>query len=106
MFPLNAIRAVRIFDLQQEIGPSRARREVRRRALGYLPNTSPEPSGKSKLPGLIASEITDPYSRRLTQEFERLAVERGYEILVASSSHGNTRRRTSRVAAVSGLGLT
>ena len=57
--------------------------------LKYFPNTQARAlvSGKSKLLGLIVSEITNPFFPELIQEFERFAVERGYEILIASTSH-------------------
>jgi LacI family transcriptional regulator len=57
--------------------------------LNYLPNTQARAlvSGKSKLFGLIVSEITNPFFPELIQEFERVAVEHGYEILIASTSH-------------------
>jgi len=57
--------------------------------LNYFPNTQARAlvSGKSKLLGLIVSEITNPFFPELIQEFERFAVERGYEILIASTSH-------------------
>src|ERR1700754_1145251 len=57
--------------------------------LDYFPNTQARAlvSGKSKLFGLIVSEITNPFFPELIQEFERVAVEHGYEILIASTSH-------------------
>jgi len=57
--------------------------------LNYFPNTQARAlvSGKSRLLGLIVSEITNPFFPELIQEFERFAVERGYEILIASTSH-------------------
>jgi DNA-binding LacI/PurR family transcriptional regulator len=57
--------------------------------LGYFPNTQARAlvSGKSKLLGLIVSEITNPFFPELIQEFERVAVERGYEILIASTNY-------------------
>jgi LacI family transcriptional regulator len=57
--------------------------------LNYLPNTQARAlvSGKSKLLGLIVSEITNPFFPELIQEFERFAVERGYEILIGSTSN-------------------
>jgi LacI family transcriptional regulator len=57
--------------------------------LNYVPNTQARAlvSGKSRLLGLIVSEITNPFFPELIQEFERFAVERGYEILIASTSH-------------------
>ena len=61
--------------------------------LNYLPNTQARAlvSGKSKLLGLIVSEITNPFFPELIQEFERVAVERGYEILIASTSHDSNK---------------
>jgi DNA-binding LacI/PurR family transcriptional regulator len=57
--------------------------------LNYFPNTQARAlvSGKSKLLGLIVSEITNPFFPELIQEFEQIAVERGYEILIASTNY-------------------
>jgi DNA-binding LacI/PurR family transcriptional regulator len=57
--------------------------------LNYLPNTQARAlvSGKSKLLGLIVSEITNPFFPELIQKFEQIAVERGYEILIASTNY-------------------
>ena len=57
--------------------------------LNYLPNTQARAlvSGKSKLLGLIVSEITNPFFPELIQEFEQVAVERGYEILIGSTNY-------------------
>jgi len=59
------------------------------RELKYFPNTQARAlvSGKSKLLGLIVSEITNPFFPELIQEFEKVAVERGYEILIASTNY-------------------
>jgi LacI family transcriptional regulator len=57
--------------------------------LKYLPNTQARAlvSGKSRLLGLIVSEITNPFFPELIQEFEQIVVGRGYDILIASTSH-------------------
>ena len=57
--------------------------------LNYVPNTPARAlvSGKSKLFGLIISEITNPFFPELIQEFERAAVARGYEILIGSTNY-------------------
>lgn len=57
--------------------------------LDYLPNTQARAlvSGKSRLLGLIVSEITNPFFPELIQEFERIAVRHGYEILLGSTSY-------------------
>lgn len=59
------------------------------RELNYTPNTQARAlvSGKSKLFGLIVSDITNPFFPELIQEFERVSVEHGYENLIASTSH-------------------
>ena len=57
--------------------------------LDYFPNTQARAlvSGRSRLFGLIVSEITNPFFPELIQGFEDIAVEHGYEILVSSTSH-------------------
>jgi LacI family transcriptional regulator len=57
--------------------------------LNYFPNTQARAlvSGRSRLLGLIVSEITNPFFPELVQEFEQVAVERGYEILIASTNY-------------------
>lgn len=57
--------------------------------LNYFPNSQARAlvSGRSKLLGLIISEITNPFFPELIQEFEKVAVERGYEILIGSTNH-------------------
>jgi LacI family transcriptional regulator len=57
--------------------------------LNYFPNTQARAlvSGKSKLLGLIVSEITNPFFPELIQEFEQVAVSRGYEILIGSTNY-------------------
>jgi LacI family transcriptional regulator, galactose operon repressor len=65
-------------------------------AIGYFPNTQARAlgSGKSRLLGIVASEITNPFFHELIQEFEDVAIEHGYEILVCATT--NDPRRTSR----------
>ncbi len=57
--------------------------------LNYFPNTQARAlvSGKSRLLGLIVSEITNPFFPELIQEFEKVAVSRGYEILIGSTNY-------------------
>jgi len=57
--------------------------------LKYFPNTQARAlvSGKSKLLGLIVSEITNPFFPELIQEFENVAVSRCYEILIGSTNY-------------------
>ncbi len=57
--------------------------------LNYFPNTQARAlvSGRSRLLGLIVSDITNPFFPELIQEFENIAVERGYEILIGSTNY-------------------
>src|SRR6266852_1167895 len=57
--------------------------------LDYFPNTPARAlvSGRSRLFGLIVSEITNPFFPELIQGFEDIAVEHGYEILVSSTNY-------------------
>ncbi len=55
----------------------------------YFPNTQARSlvSGRSRIFGLIVSEITNPFFPELIQGFEDIAVEHGYEILVSSTNY-------------------
>jgi len=57
--------------------------------LGYYPNTQARAlvSGKSRIFGLIVSEITNPFFPEIVQTFEDLAVQHNYEILLTSTVH-------------------
>jgi DNA-binding LacI/PurR family transcriptional regulator len=57
--------------------------------LGYYPNTQARAlvSGKSRIFGLIVSEITNPFFPEIVAVFEKIAVEHGYEILLTSTVH-------------------
>ncbi|HEX3987146.1 MAG TPA: LacI family DNA-binding transcriptional regulator [Acidobacteriaceae bacterium] len=59
------------------------------RELNYLPNTQARAlvSGRSRILGLIVSEITNPFFPELIQGFEDCAVENGYEILIGSTNY-------------------
>jgi LacI family transcriptional regulator len=49
--------------------------------LGYYPNTQARAlvSGRSRIFGLIISEITNPFFPEIVQVFERIAVQHQYE---------------------------
>jgi LacI family transcriptional regulator len=57
--------------------------------LDYVPNTQARAlvSGRSKLFGLLISEITNPFFPELIQGFEDVAIEHGYEILMSSTNY-------------------
>lgn len=59
------------------------------RELNYHPNTQARAlvSGKSRLIGLLVSDITNPFFPELIKCFERSAVEHGYELLIGSTNY-------------------
>lgn len=61
--------------------------------LGYYPNTQARAlvSGRSRIFGLIISEITNPFFPEIVQGFETIAVQHHYEILLTST--GNDPKR-------------
>src|ERR1700750_1022949 len=73
--------------------PVDARTEKRVRAAiqrtGYYPNTHARTlgTGKSHIYGLIISDIENPFFPELVKSFERLAVERSYEVLIANTDY-------------------
>ncbi len=65
--------------------------------LGYYPNTQARAlvSGRSRIFGLVVSEITNPFFPEIVQVFEDIAVENGYEILLVSTVHDPKRMEIS-----------
>jgi LacI family transcriptional regulator len=65
--------------------------------LGYYPNTQARAlvSGRSRIFGLIVSEITNPFFPEIVQTFENLAVENNYELLLTSTVHDQKRMESS-----------
>jgi LacI family transcriptional regulator len=61
--------------------------------VGYVPNTQARAlvSGRSRILGLIVSEITNPFFPELVQEFENLAVAQGYEVMIGSTNYDAAR---------------
>jgi DNA-binding LacI/PurR family transcriptional regulator len=57
--------------------------------LNYFPNTQARAlvSGRSRLFGLLISEITNPFFPELIQGFEDIAIENNYEILIGSTNY-------------------
>ena len=57
--------------------------------LGYYPNTLARAlvSGRSRIFGLVVSEITNPFFPEIVQAFEDIAVQHNYEILLTSTVH-------------------
>lgn len=65
--------------------------------LGYVPNTQARAlvSGRSRMFGLIVSEITNPFFPEIVQVFEDTAVQHGYEIMLTSTVHDPRRMELS-----------
>ncbi len=61
--------------------------------LNFYPNTQARAlkSGRSRIFGLILSDITNPFFPELVQGFEDVAVKGGYEILITSTSYDPNR---------------
>jgi LacI family transcriptional regulator len=61
--------------------------------VGYVPNTQARTlvSGRSRILGLIVSEITNPFFPELVQEFENLAVAQGYEVMIGTTNNDPAR---------------
>ncbi len=57
--------------------------------LNYFPNTQARAlvSGRTRLLGLLVSEITNPFFPELIEGFEEIAVAHGYEILIGSTNY-------------------
>src|SRR5229473_6898201 len=57
--------------------------------LGYYPNTQARGlvSGRTRIFGLIVSEIINPFFPEIVQSFEDIAVQHNYEILLKSTVH-------------------
>ena len=64
---------------------------------GYYPNTQARALvlGRSRIFGLIVSEITNPFFPEVVQTFEDLAVKNNYEILLTSTVHDPKRMESS-----------
>jgi LacI family transcriptional regulator len=61
--------------------------------LGYIPNTQARAlvSGRSRLIGVIISDITNPFFPELIQSFEDEAIDANYEILIGSTAYDSKR---------------
>ena len=78
----------------QSVTPQLSRRVWRViEELGYYPNTQARAlvSGRSRIFGLIVSEITNPFFPEIVQGFEDIAVQHNYEILTTSTVHDSKR---------------
>lgn len=65
------------------------------RELGYYPNTQARAlvSGKTRMFGLIISDIVNPFFPELVKSFEFAAIRHGYEVIVANTDYSSERMR-------------
>jgi LacI family transcriptional regulator len=63
------------------------------RELGYYPNTQARAlvSGRSKIFGLIISDIANPFFPELVKSFDDTAIHHGYEVIVANTDYNSVR---------------
>lgn len=84
----------RTINGSSKVAPKTAER-VRRaiEALNYYPNTNARAlgSGRSRIYGLIISDITNPFFPELVKHFEDQAVRNGYEVIVANTGYSPER---------------
>lgn len=65
--------------------------------LGYYPNTQARSlvSGRSRIFGLVISDIINPFFPEIVQVFERIAVQHRYEIMLTSTGNDSTHMETA-----------
>jgi DNA-binding LacI/PurR family transcriptional regulator len=76
------------------VRPETARRVWRAAAeLNYYPNSNARAlvSGRSRLLGLIVSDITNPFFPELVRQFETLALDRRYDLILTSTDYQTER---------------
>ena len=80
----------RVVNRIPTVDPALAKRVWRAvEEVGYVPNPQARSlvSGRSRMLGLIVSEITNPFFPELVQEFENIAVAQGYEVMIGSTNY-------------------
>ena len=66
------------------------------RDLGYYPNTQARAlvSGRTRMLGLVISDIINPFFPELVKSFEFAAIQHGYEVIVANTDYSSERMGT------------
>ncbi|OLB22730.1 MAG: LacI family transcriptional regulator [Acidobacteriales bacterium 13_2_20CM_55_8] len=84
----------RIINGSSAVRPKTAQR-VRQaiRALNYYPNTHARTlvSGRSRILGLIISDISNPFFPELVKGFEDVALQNNYEVILTNTNYDSTR---------------
>ena len=76
------------------VDPKTAKRALKAvEELWYFPNSQARSlvSGRSRILGLIVSDITNAFSPELVKGFEDVAIHHGYEILISSTNYDSAR---------------
>src|ERR1700690_976225 len=91
---LSTATVSRAMNQRKSVRPQTAEK-VRRaiRELGYYPNTQARAlvSGKTRMFGLIISDIVNPFFPELVKSFEFAAIHHGYEVIVANTDYNSER---------------
>jgi DNA-binding LacI/PurR family transcriptional regulator len=84
-------RAMNQSDLVRPQTAEKVQRAIRE--LGYYPNTQARAlvSGKTRMFGLIISDIVNPFFPELVKSFEFAAIRHGYEVIVANTDYSSER---------------
>jgi LacI family transcriptional regulator len=87
----------RTINTPQQVKPGTARRVWKAiEELKYFPNTQARSlvSGRSRMVGLIVSDITNPFFPELVKGFEDAASQKGYEVLLSNTEYDSSRMAT------------
>jgi LacI family transcriptional regulator len=87
----------RTINSPQQVKPGTARRVWKViEELKYFPNTQARSlvSGRSRIVGLIVSDITNPFFPELVKGFEDAASQKGYEVLLSNTEYDSSRMAT------------
>lgn len=87
---LSTATVSRTINGSDKVSPETARRVQRAiEALNYYPNTNARAlgSGRSRLYGLIISDITNPFFPELVKVFDDVAIQHGQEVIIANTDY-------------------
>ena len=88
----------RTINATAKVNPETAERvRLAIEALSYHPNTNARAlgSGRSRLYGLIISDITNPFFPELVKSFEDIAVAHGQEVMIANTNYDQALMKSS-----------
>src|SRR6516225_1721864 len=91
---VSTARVSRTINRHPNVKPQLAKRVLKVvEEMGYFPSTQARAlvSGRSRMFGLIVSEITNPFFPEIIHVFEHIALQNGYEVLLTSTVHDTER---------------